>query len=203
MSRPLRSALPALLLAPAWLLGSALVVRLLPSDPAGWLYVNNNGAANSVRAFTVGRDGSLTSMPGSPFATLGAGGTGGFTTFPSARPTLARKDSFLFATNIGDGSISVFSIGLDGTLRPLTGSPIRVTEAQGTPAPLEGLAVSPRDPFLFAASATGKIRLLHIGATGTLIQAATPATLVAGRPEDLAVSPMAASWRWHPVCSRE
>jgi len=189
MSRPLRSALPALLLAPAWLLGSALVVRLLPSDPAGWLYVNNNGAANSVRAFTVGRDGSLTSMPGSPFATLGAGGTGGFTTFPSARPTLARKDSFLFATNIGDGSISVFSIGLDGTLRPLTGSPIRVTEAQGTPAPLEGLAVSPRDPFLFAASATGKIRLLHIGATGTLIQAATPATLVAGRPEDLAVSP--------------
>src|SRR5438093_4484106 len=85
-------------------------------EAIGFLYVNNDSAVNSVRAFTVRRSGRIESFAESPFPTLGRGGAGGFPTFPSARPTLARKGRFLYAINIQSGSISGFVIQPDGAL---------------------------------------------------------------------------------------
>jgi len=176
-------AIPALAL---WLLPAQAAAP--PEDIIGHLYVNNDSAVNSVRAFEVRRSGRLISLPDSPYPTLGRGGTGGFPALPTARPTLARKGRFLYATNIQSASISGFEILPDGALRGLSGSPFAVT----TPAPLnfvEGLATHPDLPFLFAGDATGLIRSMEITSSGELLQRQTGFVFVEDRPEDIAVSP--------------
>src|SRR5678816_3314789 len=156
-----------------------------PDDGIGFLYVNNNGRANSVRAFTVSRDGHLASLADSPFQTFGAGGSGGFPSFPSARPTLARKERVLYANNIQSGSISAFMMAPDGVLSPLVGSPFAVTAPEPL-NPVEALAAHPLLPLLFAADATGLVRVFDLAPDGGPVASSAPFMFVGDRPEDLA-----------------
>ncbi|MGH9744418.1 MAG: beta-propeller fold lactonase family protein [Candidatus Acidiferrum sp.] len=85
------------------------------------------GSENRLLAFTVNMDGSLTSVPGSPFA--GGAGLSHLVVAP------ASNTDFLYASNANDanGSISAFKITSGGALQPVAGSPFP-TVAGGGPA---------------------------------------------------------------------
>ncbi len=94
------------------------------------VYVESNigvPGQNSIFAFRVSANGSLTALPGSPFRT---GGTGDFDTtlalgpFDSDQNLITNPDGTrLFAVNSGSNSIAVFTILADGTLKPVEDSP--------------------------------------------------------------------------------
>jgi 6-phosphogluconolactonase (cycloisomerase 2 family) len=111
------------------------------ADPRGkFLYVANGissstgTAARSISAFSIGTDGTLTSVPGSPFP---AGeGTTGIVVDPSGR--------FLYAANYYDYTVSAYSI------QPTTGA---LTQLNGSPYPTvpepQAIAVDPAGRFLY------------------------------------------------------
>ena len=92
------------------------------SRVVGHVYVNDNTApVNTVAGFDRHADGSLTAMPGSPFA-VGGSGTG----HPDASQgslQLSANGRYLLAVDAGSNQISVLRIEHDGSLRPATGSP--------------------------------------------------------------------------------
>jgi hypothetical protein len=103
-------------------------VALAFGETTNYVYVETNlNPANSIRAFQRGASGQLREIPGSPFATGGAGsGYNGVAVGPddSDQEIVAAPDrSLLFAINAGSDSISVFRIAGDGSLAPVTGSP--------------------------------------------------------------------------------
>ena len=93
------------------------------SRVVGHVYVNNNSApVNSVAGFDRHADGSLTAIPGSPFA-VGGSGTG----HPDASQgslQLSADGRYLLAVDAGSNQISVLRIKHDGSLRAVAGSPV-------------------------------------------------------------------------------
>src|SRR5262249_51409810 len=134
------------------LLGFAFLVMLSAGAMAQntFLYTNNNASgANTVSAFSVGSNGALTPVAGSPFPTGGTGSGGGFPAINQVAISTARK--FLYASNSFSADISGFSIN------PVTGF---LTLVPGSPFPAGGigdlsLAVSQDDKFLFCGTASG------------------------------------------------
>jgi 6-phosphogluconolactonase len=97
-----------------------------------FVYVVNNSSGavtiNSVSAYRIEQNGSLTSVKGSPFQTGGIG------------PLLAAVDlfgRFLYVTNFQSSNVSAFRIQADGGLAPVVGSPFP------TGLNPRGIAVSP------------------------------------------------------------
>src|SRR5260221_6836606 len=110
-------------------------------DPTGkFAYVvngsNNVSSFGAVSAFSIGSNGALTPVPGSPFpAGLGSESL-------AVDPT----GKFAYVTNLssftsGFGAVSAFSIGSNGALTPVPGSPF----ATGSAPP--SVAVNPPVPF--------------------------------------------------------
>ncbi len=95
--------------------------------PKGVIYVESNDPAkNAIFAFKQNADGSLTQMPGSPFATggLGVGPSTALGPYDSDQEIITNSDhSLLFAVNGGSDTISIFQIKSDGSLTPVEGSP--------------------------------------------------------------------------------
>jgi len=97
------------------------------SYPSGYaIYVA--GSTGNIVAFHVNPDGSLTAMPGSPFAA----GTG-LSHMVFAVSTTVGNTSFLYAANSGDpnGSISAFNVTSSGALVPVPGSPFPTVAGAG------------------------------------------------------------------------
>jgi DNA-binding beta-propeller fold protein YncE len=96
------------------------------SPVVGHVYVNNNSAvANTVAGFDRHADGSLTAIPGSPFA---AGGAGTGAPYGSAGGLQETADGrYLLATDPGSDEISVLRIRPNGSLQ-IAG----VTSSNGT-----------------------------------------------------------------------
>src|SRR5690348_4955970 len=93
------------------------------SGVVGHVYVNDNTApVNSVAGFDRHADGSLTAIPGSPFA-VGGSGTG---QADASQGSLQLSDDgrFLLAVDAGSNQISVLQLKQDGSLRPVAGSPV-------------------------------------------------------------------------------
>jgi 6-phosphogluconolactonase (cycloisomerase 2 family) len=105
--------------------GSAFPAGINPASVAvdfvgRFVYVANFGDQNlpshpgsSVSAFSIGSNGTLTPVPGSPFP-AGVG------------PTSVAVDPvgrFAYVANFDDNTVSAYRIGLDGALTPGTGSP--------------------------------------------------------------------------------
>jgi 6-phosphogluconolactonase len=93
------------------------------SPVVGHVYVNDNTAgSNTIAAFARHADGSLTAVPGSPFAT-GGGGTGAGT---GSEGALQETDNgrYLLAVDAGSNQISVLRIEWDGTLRNVPGGTV-------------------------------------------------------------------------------
>ncbi|HEY2547080.1 MAG TPA: beta-propeller fold lactonase family protein [Candidatus Acidoferrum sp.] len=90
------------------------------------LYVATS--VGSIAAFNMNADGSLTSVPGSPFAA----GTGPSHLAAVSSQTVANT-SFLYASNAGDanGSISAFKMTSSGALVPVPGSPFSTVSGGG------------------------------------------------------------------------
>jgi 6-phosphogluconolactonase len=94
-----------------------------PSPVVGFVYVNDNTApANTIAGFERHADGQLTQLPGSPFATGGAG-TG---TAVGSQGSLQTADHghYVLAVDPGSNQISVLRAGHSGQLDPVAGSPV-------------------------------------------------------------------------------
>jgi 6-phosphogluconolactonase len=93
------------------------------SGVVGHVYVNDNTAGtNTIGAFDEHADGTLTAMPGSPFA---AGGAGTGTIVGSQGSLQATGDGrYLLAADAGSNQISVLRVRPDGTLSSAQGSPV-------------------------------------------------------------------------------
>jgi 6-phosphogluconolactonase len=127
-----------------------------------FVYTNNNGSPNTVSAFSVGVNGALTPVPGSPFPT---GGTGGPSATGSTQIITTLAKHFVYVTNAGSLTISAFSID------PSTG---KLTLVPGAPFPsgvggIGGLAITPDDKYLIITNGSlANIAVNSIGTNGTL-----------------------------------
>jgi 6-phosphogluconolactonase (cycloisomerase 2 family) len=92
------------------------------SGVVGHVYVNDNSAGvNTVAGYDRHADGSLTPIPGSPFAVGGAG-----TGHPDASQgslELSSDGRYLLAVDAGSNQISVSRLKPDGSLQDVQGSP--------------------------------------------------------------------------------
>ncbi|HEV8459388.1 MAG TPA: beta-propeller fold lactonase family protein [Gaiellaceae bacterium] len=93
------------------------------SDVVGHLYVNDNTAgANTISGFDRHADGTLTPLPGSPFA-VGGAGTGHGTGSQGALQQ-SGDGRYLLAVDAGSNQISVLRIKPNGSLTEAEGSPV-------------------------------------------------------------------------------
>ena len=89
-----------------------------PSRVVGHLYVNDNTAgANTIAGFARHADGTLTALPGSPFAAGGAGSGAPVASQGSLQQTADGR--FLLATDQASNQISVLRIRANGSLVPV------------------------------------------------------------------------------------
>src|SRR5260221_578591 len=105
-------------------------------DPTGkFAYVTNRGAPpafnGSVSAYSIGANGALTPVPGSPFA------AGTFSDSVAVDPT----GKFAYVANGFSNNVSAYSIGADGALTPVPGSPF------GAEMSPQSVAITPLVPF--------------------------------------------------------
>ena len=134
-----------------------------------FVYVNNQDTINTVSGYSVSTTGTLTAVPGSPFATGGIGST--TTCYGLDRMVISTSDKLLFVSNSGDQTIGVFQIdSTSGALTPAPGSPF----ASGLTLDSCGgisLAATPDGKFLMASS-NGQIQSFNVAANGALTPAA-------------------------------
>jgi 6-phosphogluconolactonase (cycloisomerase 2 family) len=120
---------------------------------------NPTGGAAVVDAFSLGSGGALSAVAGSPFSAAPG--------WNANVAILSPNDQFLFASNQGDGLITVFSVN-SGALSPVAGSPFSIA-GPGTPA---GMATDQGGTILYVTGTPNLIRTFTIAANGTLAQAA-------------------------------
>jgi 6-phosphogluconolactonase (cycloisomerase 2 family) len=168
----------------------ALVAVLSPGSlwaQGNFVYTNDDQqeVANTVSAFSVARNGTLTPVAGSPFPTGGFGAGGGF--YASNRITTA--GNFLFASNSKSNDVSVFTIDpITGALTPVAGSPF---PTGGTGIAGIALAATP-DGLLMAANSDGgshNITVFNIAADGKLTPIAGSPFPTQSRPDGIKVTP--------------
>ena len=172
------------------LLFAILSVSLNALAQPNFVYTNDSGfPKNTVSAFHVNADGSLTLLAGSPFAT---GGSGGGSDVNAGKITTARKGgkSFLYAANNQDGTVSAFRIDPDtGQLTVVAGSPFTAGTPSGTTN--FSLAASPHGEFLFSTDEAST--LVHAFAiqreTGALLEVPGSPFNVGAFSEGMKVSP--------------
>src|SRR5512139_1369244 len=136
-----------------------------------------NSVTNSVSAFIMNEDGTLATVPGSPFPTLG--------TRPNGIAT-NNDGSLLFVTNFSSSNVSVFQVAANGALTLVPGSPLVVATQ-----PL-GVVIDSPDSLLFVShtSPTNAVGIYQIGVGGvSLTPAAGSPFAAAGGERGLDVNP--------------
>ena len=107
-----------------WLVTATVILVAGSFAQNRFVYTNDNaspattGVPNSVSAFQVNPDGTLTLLPGSPFSTGGNGTNGGRIaandiTIVQPGKRERRASSFLYAVNQADGTLAAFRIDPD------------------------------------------------------------------------------------------
>ncbi len=129
-----------------------------------FVYVNNQTQPNTINAWEITANGSLTPLAGSPFSTDGVGAEGPLESMAIVPITSAH---ILYAANGGDPSVSAFTINPGtGNITPINGSPFLLNDSSGT----YDMAASPSHHFLFVTNEAGTV--IHVLAiatnTGTL-----------------------------------
>jgi 6-phosphogluconolactonase (cycloisomerase 2 family) len=114
----------------------------IASDPGGYrLYVANQGSHDMNAYFINRNDGSLASVPGSPFAIAGVG----------ERIVVHPSGHFIYVTSYHSGGtydVNAFHVQSNGSLQVVPGSPF---SGEGSPG-LAALAMDPKGKYLFAAA---------------------------------------------------
>ena len=159
---------------------------------------NLNGAGqNTIMGYSRAANGTLTALPGSPYAT---GGTGVSNPMQALGPddtdhelVVSPDHRLLFAVNGGSNNISVFNIASNGSLTAIAGSPF----ASGgiNPGSL-GLAGSVMyvvnqdgDPAQDASTGAPSYTVLNVAANGALSPLATSTVAAGASPSDALLSP--------------
>jgi 6-phosphogluconolactonase (cycloisomerase 2 family) len=151
--------------------GSGPVAAILDRT-AKFLYVVNGSnftGAAGVNGFSVNPDGSLSPLTTPTFVT-GA--------YPQL-PTIDPSNQFLYVPNFGDNTVSVYSIGANGLLTPITGSPFSIASFSGPVA----VVTDPAGKFLFVlnnGTTTGSVSVANIVAGGGLGTEVTGSPFAAG-----------------------
>jgi 6-phosphogluconolactonase len=148
-------------------------LSMVASAADRFVYVNNQHQPNTITAFQITENGSLTQLADSPFLTGGVGAEG---PIESMAIVAFGSASYLYAANGNDGTVSVFTINkTTGNITPISGSPFGAGGTSGT----YDMAASPNRKFLFVSNeATTDIHVLAIDrSTGGL-------TEISGSPFD-------------------
>jgi 6-phosphogluconolactonase len=164
-----------------------LLISAAAIAQGNFVYTDDNNSPNTISAFSVANDGSLTLIPGSPFPTGGNGG--GSDVDPQEITTVTvGGNSFLYAGNDGDGTITGFLINTETGALTLTSQP---PLPAGNPNADFSLTASPNGRFLFATDEIFPgIRVFEISsATGELSEVRGSPFLAGGRSQGLKVSP--------------
>jgi 6-phosphogluconolactonase len=135
---------------------------------ANFVYTNDDVfGANTVSGFSVDDNGNLARIKHSPFLTGGIGSGEGY--FGAKRIVTSPAGNFIFVSNAGDNSVSVFSIDPStGFLTLVLGSPFSLTGRPGVTQAIT-LAVTNDGHFLFACGTDGcDITVFTIAANGAL-----------------------------------
>lgn len=117
----------------------------IASDHWGnYLYVANQGS-HDINAYSINRSsGSLTQVPGSPFAIAGVG----------HRVVVSPSGQFVYVTSIPPNQsiadVNAFAVQSNGSLKPVPGSPFPIPGSTGIPA----LAMDPQGQYLYATTYT-------------------------------------------------
>jgi len=93
-----------------------------------FVYVNNQTQPNTINAFEINTDGSLTPLVNSPFATGGVGAEG---PIESMAIVHTASGSILYAANGGDPSVSAF------TINPGIWQPAQIADSCSSPTKTE------------------------------------------------------------------
>jgi 6-phosphogluconolactonase (cycloisomerase 2 family) len=116
----LRLVLPVLAGAAAAAAAPAASAAGHPSPVVDYVYVNDNTTGtNTIGAFERHANGSLTQIPGSPFAAGGAGTGSGLASQGALQ--LSPDGRYLIAVDAGSSEISVLRVDRDGTLTSVSG----------------------------------------------------------------------------------
>src|SRR5260370_36753465 len=110
-------------------------VCLAAPSRAQFAYVTNE-SGNNVSAYSIGANGALTPVPGSPFL------AGGLPVSAAGEPTA----KFAYLANEDGNNVSAYSIGANGALTPVPGSPFLAGNGPGS------VAVGPTDKFGYGAN---------------------------------------------------
>ena len=122
-------------------------------DPTAQFAYVANTSGNNVSAYSIGANGALTPVPGSPF------GAGSSPFSVAVDPT----GEFAYVANGGSDNVSAYGIGANGALTPVPGSPF----AAGS-GPFS-VAVDPTGKFAYMANFNdGNVSAYSIGANGAL-----------------------------------
>jgi 6-phosphogluconolactonase len=144
--------------------------------------VGPSSGPSYIDSFAVGADGRLVAAPGSPFAAQKIGPFGS-----QFRPT---NPDQLFVSNAhdgpGNGSVSVYDVGEDGALSPVSGSPF--PDNQTAPC---WVAITPDGQYIFAINTgSSSISRYAIAGNGSLsLLGSTTLTGTGLRPFDAQVDP--------------
>jgi 6-phosphogluconolactonase (cycloisomerase 2 family) len=123
------------------------------SDGESMVYVVNDQFPNSITAYAIADDGTLTEIAGSPFAT---GGDSSFSHHPDA---IASCGAFVYAANYQTNTISGFTVEADGSLTAVPGATFPAAQ-------VVGLACN--DTHLFASNFGNIIYRFELDADGSL-----------------------------------
>jgi 6-phosphogluconolactonase len=145
----------------------------LTIDPAGkYLYTANN-IDNSISEFTVGANGTLTEIAGSPL---------GETYKAPVALLVDTSGKYLFIANSGSANVGAFTIGSGGSLSVLTSNPGFVTSSK--PAVL---AIDPSGKYVYVGNQSGGLHGFALnGTTGVLTEFASYSP---GNPTSIVVIP--------------
>jgi len=156
--------------------GTGSLAGLDFSSTSGLLFgAEASATAGFADAWTIGANGALSSVAGSPFST---------TAINSNVVLLSPNDSFLFASNQGSNSVSSYGVGAGGSLSSLG--------SFGTAASLHapvGMATDRSGSLLFVADDTFGVAVFRIDGAGSLAQLGDVAIANAGQVQDLVAYP--------------
>ena len=156
--------------------GSGTLAGLDFSSTSGLLFgAEASATAGFADAWTIGTNGVLSSVAGSPFST---------TAINSNVVLLSPNDSFLFASNEGSNSVSSYGVGVGGSLSSI-GS---FGSAASLHAPV-GMATDRSGSLLFVADDTFGVAVFRIDGAGSLTQLGDVAIANAGQVQDLVAYP--------------
>lgn len=137
-------------------------------SPNGSFLYTANPTQGTIAGFAIASDGSLSPVPGSPFA-VGTAGTS--PSFLAVHPS----GSFLYAADPGNNAVLGFSIGSNGAISPIAGSPFAA--GLGTAA----LSMTPQGSFLYASnSGDNTLSGYSISNSGALTQVSGSPFLTGG-----------------------